>query len=184
MKAMTLDTQLSFMHGDGYEFVCAWFHILHSSVCISIIHRSPFPLLIFPSVSVTVQKGPGTSRQTAANKLTRRCQRGPIGEQRRERGTTARTTRVEGKGREGQTGGEPGSLAGSPKPGGPPQASLARSPAPSPDRRRHPIAQAPLARKPRPQARQPEPSRRRAPSPPEPQTGAKTPDIEQGSHGR
>ena len=129
-------------------------------------------------------KGPGTSRQTAANKLTRRCQRGPIGEQRRERGTTARTTRVEGKGREGQTGGEPGSLAGSPKPGGPPQASLARSPAPSPDRHRHPIAQAPLARKPRPQARQPEPSRRRAPSPPEPQTGAKTPDIEQGSHGR
>ena len=172
------------MHGDGYEFLCAWFYILYPSVCISIIYRSPFSSINLFFCKHHSAKGPGTSRRTAANRPTRRCQRGATGNRRtrrRERGATARTARVEGKGREGQTGGEPGSLAGSPKPGGSPQASLARSPAPSPDRHRHPIAQAPLARKPRPQARQPGPGRRRAPSPPESQTGANTPDIGQES---
>ena len=58
MKAMTLDTQLSLMHGGGYEFVYAWFHILHSSVCISIIQRSPFSSINLSFLSVIVQKDP------------------------------------------------------------------------------------------------------------------------------
>ena len=172
-----------FMHGEGFECSRAQFSILHFSVCIGIFFRFPLPLLIFPFYEHQQCKVPGTGRRTAVNRPTRRRQRGSIGNRRtrrRERGATARTARVESKGREGQSGGELCSLAGSPKPGGSPQASLARSPAPSPDR--HTIAQAPLARKPRPQARQPEPGWRRAPSPPEPQTGAKAPDTGQGSH--